>query len=889
HEYTHGLSNRLVTDAGGYGALNTAQSGAMGEGWSDWYAQDFIVGQFPELDTAAAGEVAMGAYTDLGSAKLRTQPLDCPVDTLVAACTGRAALGTGGYTYGDFGKVAGQLEVHGDGEIWAQTLWDVRTALGVEKARALITGGMALLGPEPSFLDARNGILLADQNLYSGADLDALWRVFAARGMGYFAASLNGDDTAPAESFALPPASDGPAGTISGRVTSTLGGGPAAGVEVRISGVRDYVATTDADGRYTLAGVPEGTYRKVVAGGQGWDRAVTSLTVAGGATIAFDPVLKRNWAATGGGAAVTATTGGEYADYGCGPTAALDQISGTGWSTYAPSGAKSFVVRLPETIDVTEFGIDPSEACGDTLTGALGQYRVETSATGTSWTVAATGTFTTADRGRLNLVTPSAGASGVRYARVTLLSSQGAGAQFRDLSEFAVYGARPGAAVTIDSRPPAYGNDSTPTFAFSSAEPGVAFECALDDGAFGVCTSPWTLGPLADGFYTFRVRAVGGAEVAATFTISTVRPVAAITGGPSGLTNDARPEFTLASSPPGATFTCALDDAVPAPCTSPLRLEVTDGAHTLTVRAVDQYGNVSDPVTRQFVVDTEPPETAITSGPPAEVHAGPVAFSVRFDEGRVDCSLDGVAASCSTIWRAEELALGEHVFRAWAVDAAGNADPTPAEHRFTVVNAAPTATLAVTGGALTATVDAGGSDPDGDALTYTLDFGDGATATGALPVRLPHAYAQPGEYTVQLTVSDGRATARASRTVTVTALPRAALSLTLSAADISFGAFVPGLARDYDAGLRATVGGAPATLTVADLSGVFPGRLVATGVALAQPLRVRDTTGAYVAVGAAPVVVPAAIALRQSIGAGETLRAGAYAKALTFSLAVTTP
>ena len=44
------------------------------------------------------------------------------------------------------------------------------------------------------------------------------------------------------------------------------------------------------------------------------------------------------------------------------------------------------------------------------------------------------------------------------------------------------------------------------------------------------------------------------------------------------------------------------------------------------------------------------------------------------------------------------------------------------------------------------------SDPDGDALTYAWDFGDGATGTGATPT---HAYADDGSYTVSLTVSDG--------------------------------------------------------------------------------------------------------------------------------------
>src|SRR3954471_20304801 len=74
HEYTHGLSNRLITDAAGAGALNSAQAGAMGEAWSDWYAQDYIVEEFPSLDTSFAGEVSMGAYLQFpGGSSLRTE------------------------------------------------------------------------------------------------------------------------------------------------------------------------------------------------------------------------------------------------------------------------------------------------------------------------------------------------------------------------------------------------------------------------------------------------------------------------------------------------------------------------------------------------------------------------------------------------------------------------------------------------------------------------------------------------------------------------------------------------------------------------------------------------------------------------------------------------
>ena len=62
---------------------------------------------------------------------------------------------------------------------------------------------------------------------------------------------------------------------------------------------------------------------------------------------------------------------------------------------------------------------------------------------------------------------------------------------------------------------------------------------------------------------------------------------------------------------------------------------------------------------------------------------------------------------------------------------------------------------------------AASSDPDGDALTYNWDFGDGGVlANGAL---VSHAYALAGLYTVTLAVSDGQCSNTATTTANIVA------------------------------------------------------------------------------------------------------------------------
>lgn len=65
-----------------------------------------------------------------------------------------------------------------------------------------------------------------------------------------------------------------------------------------------------------------------------------------------------------------------------------------------------------------------------------------------------------------------------------------------------------------------------------------------------------------------------------------------------------------------------------------------------------------------------------------------------------------------------------------------------------------------------------GSDADGDALNWTVTFGDGNRTSGTgLPANVTHRFVLGGNFTVALVATDGHANATASVLVRVTALP----------------------------------------------------------------------------------------------------------------------
>ncbi|UDY34892.1 PKD domain-containing protein [Dermatobacter hominis] len=106
--------------------------------------------------------------------------------------------------------------------------------------------------------------------------------------------------------------------------------------------------------------------------------------------------------------------------------------------------------------------------------------------------------------------------------------------------------------------------------------------------------------------------------------------------------------------------------------------------------------------------------------------------------------------------------------------AGGSAQRSAVVVAQTTPNTAPRVTFAAAPGAgsapLPVTFSATANDPDGDALTYTVDFGDGTqpeAGTGVPPTTVTHTYAGAGTYNARLSVSDGTATTVKVAKVTV--------------------------------------------------------------------------------------------------------------------------
>jgi len=441
HEYTHGLSSRLVTYPSGWSALNTEQSASMGEAWSDWYAMDLLVHQGWVHDGHRPGDVKVGRFLT-GGRGIRRQGLDCKPGDPARRCPGSRRTGHGGFTYGDLANIEGGPEVHSDGEIWAETLWQIRRSLGAAVAERLITRAMELSPPDPSFLDMRNAILQADVVASGGAHSDALWHVFRGRGMGWFASTVDGDDLEPTESFRLPPdCQTDPCTALRGTVRDSITGRRLAKVVLGVGGHTsgfpgtNLVARTRADGTFRIKHVPLGTYGDLIAERQGYDVELRSPFRVDSRKLAVG--LKRDWAALDGGARITDFSKPDYTPF-CGPHGAFDRSLLHGWGSKLP-GPRSITVKLPRSVDVMSFGVDPGATCGDTPKAAVRAFEILTRTARGDWVVAVRNT-TALPQGRLTTLRPRAGTHDVVFVRFIMRSNRHDPFGFMDMSELSVRG-----------------------------------------------------------------------------------------------------------------------------------------------------------------------------------------------------------------------------------------------------------------------------------------------------------------------------------------------------------------------------------------------------------------------------------------------------------------
>lgn len=209
HEYGHGVSNRLTGGPSNASCLFGAQQ--AGEGWSDFLALVF---------TAQAGDSAdaprgVGRYVIFRD--------NDPAATIRPAPYSRN-MSINSLTYGDIitaGQAGSNISIpHGVGTVFATALWDMYWNLvdrhgfdpdlyngtgGNQLALRLVLDGMKMQPCGPTFLDARDAILMADTVNNGSANQCEIWDAFARRGMGFSA-----QDGGSSDSLAVTPTFDLP-------------------------------------------------------------------------------------------------------------------------------------------------------------------------------------------------------------------------------------------------------------------------------------------------------------------------------------------------------------------------------------------------------------------------------------------------------------------------------------------------------------------------------------------------------------------------------------------------------------------------------------------------------------------------------------------------------
>ncbi|KAF9418115.1 Fungalysin/Thermolysin Extracellular metalloproteinase 5 [Podila epigama] len=183
HEYAHGISTRLTGGPANSGCLGWGEAGGMGEGWGDFFATMFRQKKHHDYKS----EFDMGSYSAGGSGIRRFS-----YSTSLETNPSTFKIMDGPQYWG----------VHAKGEVWAEMLYEVyrnlnlrlpftedwytndKTSYANTLVLQLVVDGLKLQPCTPSFIQARDAILLAEEQLTKGKYKCDIWRAFTKRGLG---------------------------------------------------------------------------------------------------------------------------------------------------------------------------------------------------------------------------------------------------------------------------------------------------------------------------------------------------------------------------------------------------------------------------------------------------------------------------------------------------------------------------------------------------------------------------------------------------------------------------------------------------------------------------------------------------------------------------------
>ena len=203
-----------------------------------------------------------------------------------------------------------------------------------------------------------------------------------------------------------------------------------------------------------------------------------------------------------------------------------------------------------------------------------------------------------------------------------------------------------------------------------TGDAGNGFQCKLDFGGWGTCTSPFTTSGLADGQHTLSVRQIdtagnAGPSVSSMWTVDSTAPTAPpLTGTPPALTSNTQPVFTFTGDG-DTTFECSLDGTTWTTCSSPVQVApaLADGSYTFSTRQVDAAGNHGPVSSFAFTVSaTAPPEVLIDNIPGSPTGETTADIFLTGEPGAtIECAVDGGAwTTCTSPLSLTGLGEGAH-------------------------------------------------------------------------------------------------------------------------------------------------------------------------------------------------------------------------------------